>query len=1738
VSAFALLVFAGLDVTFGQDVQNTDNKADQVLRSTGRVNPSSLGMEMSIPLGNYPGRGMSVPISLSYSSKLWRIEYTSSTPKVNNPTCWQIHQAKYGENSNSGWTTSIGIPYVEYSGRDNLYDETGAPWESDADLCNPEAPPEYHTLNYIKRINIHLPSGETHELRADDTAHDDGPSTQANWNTTYYAVDSSNLRYEEDSTTGRYRLLMPDGSFYDFVSSISGLGDATVRMGTTYTDRNGNYVTYHAPTSGHLNGYVTDTLGRTLDSPVNPTVSPTPGDQTYTIPGLGSGTLTYTLHWKQLKGGSSGASGLTNYSDTLKYTGSVYGYTYRSSGTFLFANNSDNLVLSESSVFNPVVLTGIDLPTGGSYTFTYDIYGRIERIYYPTGGEERFTYSEVAPLSMSMFHNVTDQANFGVTNRKVYETAGTGTPYEWNYAVSTTDAYGYKVTMTNPDGTETQRFLHRGIAACTGCSTAFGYDNALAGMAYEERAFDANGDIVSRSLKHWTVSIFTAPGGADPMWHPRVDHEESYTYDTSGDAVYSTSKYEYEGNLSYRDTPVLVNKTIQWGYQTATGGGSISPSATPVSSPTPVPTPSPSPSPVRTTESTYLINDTNYSGVASYYTAQNMTGLVTVSKVKDSAGTVVAQSEIIYDESGRSPGYRGNPTTAKVWDSTKGVVSSSGNFISKRAKFDSYGNQYESTDALGNTTTTTFDGTYYTFPITVTSPVPDSGGTYGSSTAFTTSATFDFDTGLPLTTTDVNGQVTTMEYDDPLFRLTKVTAPNGAETITEYGAGTSPSTRWVKVSSQFDATSWKEGYSWYDGLGRAIRTKKEDSTGDVYALVCYDSVGRMSKTSNPFRGYSTQDCSTSNGTSDIYWTTNTFDAASRPWKVTTPDSAFVETTYGVATSGSAIGTVVTVADQAGKLRRTVSNALGQLTRVDEPNGSNVLGSMSSPNQPTSYDYDTLNNLTTVTQGSQTRTFTYNSLSRLKEAANPESGTIKYTYDDNGNLKTKWDARGIKTIHDYDALNRVWKRCYKSVGTGSLGYTTCATASGETAESNTPDVTYYYDNLTDGKGRIKKVVNSHSTTEYTGYDILGRVTSHKQTTGGNDFVTAYTYNLAGDLLTETYPDGRIVKNTLDVNGGLSLVETKPFDEKDESEFETRASNFVYSAAGAATSLKLGNNKYENTVFNSRLQPTQIGLGTTSSNANILQLDYTYGSTDNNGNIQTQTITVPGVTYPLIQNYTYDSLNRLASATETSNSVQTWTQVYGFDRYGNRNITSGTGATSLTFSSTTNKITTSGYTFDANGNTTADPSGKAFVYDGENKQKSVTNGGTLGTYYYDGDGKRVKKTSSADNIIFVYDGAGKLIEERNSSNGALITTYVYAGSRLLSMETVGPTTNYLTADHLGTPRINTDGSGNVVARHDYMPFGEEIFTALTAQRTSGVGYPGGDGVRKQFTGYERDGETGLDFAEARMYSITLGRFITSDPLMASAIIVTPQTWNRYSYVLNNPLNIVDPSGELPESFTKDQIRLFQTYVDTFNKDNKTSFSADEVWNKLSQSQQTTFIGTTHALENSMVTPTTGGAGVTAISLVKTVTRITGEYTGKDKKLKEEGKIQFRLLVTLAETAINQMENSNEFSEKDITSGHIYDGGDEAKLVDGNIRQNEVGDNPTKLQISYDPNNLLQADIDVDYLRNLEGHNKPYNSDIRSSEGRTRGIFNRKTIVNLDRHNQRYGQTNPLRNLPVAK
>jgi RHS repeat-associated protein len=142
------------------------------------------------------------------------------------------------------------------------------------------------------------------------------------------------------------------------------------------------------------------------------------------------------------------------------------------------------------------------------------------------------------------------------------------------------------------------------------------------------------------------------------------------------------------------------------------------------------------------------------------------------------------------------------------------------------------------------------------------------------------------------------------------------------------------------------------------------------------------------------------------------------------------------------------------------------------------------------------------------------------------------------------------------------------------------------------------------------------------------------------------------------------------------------------------------------------------------------------------------------------------------------------------------------------------------------------------------------------------------------------------------VFVYDVFGQMAAEYS-----------------LGAQSLPCTTCYIATDHLGSTRMVTDQNANVVGRHDYLPFGEEI-AANTGGRNGLFGTQ--DFVNQKFTGQERDSETGLDFFQARYFSGALGRFNSPDPENAGASLFNPQSWNAYSYVRTNPLVLIDPTG----------------------------------------------------------------------------------------------------------------------------------------------------------------------------------------------------------------------------------
>jgi len=482
-----------------------------------------------------------------------------------------------------------------------------------------------------------------------------------------------------------------------------------------------------------------------------------------------------------------------------------------------------------------------------------------------------------------------------------------------------------------------------------------------------------------------------------------------------------------------------------------------------------------------------------------------------------------------------STDYRGNVTSVKTYAD----ANSSSGTITHATTYDIAGNAITAEVDCCQLKSFTYSGYgttgHYKNLISVTSGNP-------SGTHLTTSATYDEDTGLLGTTTDENSQVTTNYYNSDSLRLDHVDYPDGGVTSYTYADALSADSNgkyhyYVETSTKLDGSGGSTRYvvsrHYFDGRGAVARTLSNYTSANGWSTqdIEYDSMGRACRTGNPY--FASSDAAAINSAG--FWTTSTFDHLGRVTAVTMPrgddDNSLttsVTTTYE--------GVYITATDQAGKTRRQKVDAMGRVVRVDEPTTSG-LGSTSSPNQPTSYEYDLLDNLVHIHQDAQDRYFKYDSLSRMIREKQTEQETNssynlsdswntagtwtgRFDYNSSGRVTDKYDARSVHAHFSYDDLNRVTQIEYlKPVG-------------GSEVAEGTPTAHYYYDSqsLPSGapgytpantQGRLLAMTYGSGTPitgNYFSYDTMGRVTTQRQVTGSTTYGLSYTYNKAWLLST--------------------------------------------------------------------------------------------------------------------------------------------------------------------------------------------------------------------------------------------------------------------------------------------------------------------------------------------------------------------------------------------------------------------------------------------------------------------------------------------------------------------------------------------------------------------------------------------------------------------------------------------
>jgi len=243
--------------------------------------------------------------------------------------------------------------------------------------------------------------------------------------------------------------------------------------------------------------------------------------------------------------------------------------------------------------------------------------------------------------------------------------------------------------------------------------------------------------------------------------------------------------------------------------------------------------------------------------------------------------------------------------------------------------------------------------------------------------------------------------------------------------------------------------------------------------------------------------------------------------------------------------------------------------------------------------------------------------------------------------------------------------------------------------------------------------------------------------------------------------------------------------------------------------------------------------------------------------------------------------------------------------------------------------TNRIVSGGNvvaTYDEAGNQTGQNGTQSFGYDPFNMMRSRTAGGRDLTFLYTADDERIWEYELITNrsVYTVRNLDGKVLRvfRQDGDTWSWAQDYIHRpGALVAGVNAWG--TYHFHVDHLGTPRSITDRFRNVAGTHHYYAFGEE--STSNTQNSE----------RMKFTGHERDTTFSndldyLDYMHARYYNPTTGRFLSMDPVVDIAFaMLNPQSWNRYSYVRNNPINRTDPTGKVDDEIAKKN-RIAQGYA----------------------------------------------------------------------------------------------------------------------------------------------------------------------------------------------------------------
>jgi RHS repeat-associated protein len=813
-------------------------------------------------------------------------------------------------------------------------------------------------------------------------------------------------------------------------------------------------------------------------------------------------------------------------------------------------------------------------------------------------------------------------------------------------------------------------------------------------------------------------------------------------------------------------------------------------------------------------------------------------------------------------------------------------------------------------DKIGNRriVDTTFDAVVGLYPEVTTQNGLSSRTTYHPSL------------GLVVRQEDANGLGASFVYDS--FGRTKQVAKDGAE-VTDYLYGGTPASEVLEIYSSGQPIQAVT----HDRLGREVlrRTEKFDASDGARwnrTVTNYNYLGLVSgksivESEAPadlmFCKFPPEilpvDADTMLHDETWKYTTYNYDKAGRLTSTQLPGAPASCFHLQDSGGGPSTGDRIIPASHGGFTKRdyqwlnvvdtikleqfdTIAETIRTLTY--DGNGNVVSNVVKDPKtghlNTTSFRYGALGlQRKTIDPGKNESTVVYDAWGRRTHLGDPSMGSTDTTYSGFDDVVTSTTPKGTRT-HFVDAMGR---------------------STGETGPDGTVTVTW--DLAANGLGKESARTSPDGVVLEMKYDAFGRPSESAWTVPGEAQPMAITrdYDQFGRLSTIAYP----------ATGNYQLQAIQGYNStgylSEVLSADTDGLQHVWDVEGRSASGQLARERFGN---------GSVGVRTYQPNGNLKKIRTSSTADAVGPAVQDQPYVYDTLGRVKVRGnnaYTYDYLNRLKTWTHDPERWQSkWTETYDYADVGNLTSVSTTSPQGTIVHTDTfgfgergygPHAMTSGpsgqYDYDAVGNQTGAP-GRTIGFTTDGLPRTIVKDGVTTSFKYDGLGQRVIKDSPSGGRTLTLGG---LYEKRTVGSFTTHVFYLGPGGTPVAQITVddlggSKQSLYLHTDHLGSPVAITDEVGDQAGESvDFDPWGRRVTFDLDGRPALSQSTPQS---RIGFTGHEEDLELDLINMLGRIYDPQQRRFISPDPLVSHPF--SGQSYNRYSYVLNNPLNLIDPTG----------------------------------------------------------------------------------------------------------------------------------------------------------------------------------------------------------------------------------